>query len=191
MPSLQRPMVWCALAVGGAIVLAGCDRSAQSSDRSEPAAASTTVGSTTTTTTPPITYEVKSGDTLTAIAGLFGVTSEAIAEANQLANADQLTEGQILQIPERPLVTLAVLPTVARAGTEVRFALTGAQAGEAITLQINGPGGTQFTGSPHVASPEGTLMTSYRTTGDVPGTYTVVATGSQGTLAQTSYDLYE
>jgi LysM repeat protein len=191
MSSLQRQVVWRALAVGGAIVLAACDRSGPDSGRSEPAASSTRAAPTTTTKPPPITYEVKRGDTLTAIASFFGVTSTAIAEANQLANADQLTEGQILQIPERPPVTLSVLPSVVFAGDEVRFALTGAQDGETITFQINRPDGSQFTGTPHVASPEGPVMASYRTTGDVPGTYTVVATGNQGTSAQVSYQLSE
>ena len=191
MPSLQRQMVWRALAVGGAMVLAACDGSGPGSGRSEPAAASTRAAPTTTTKPPPITYEVKRGDTLSAIASLFGVSSTAIAEANQLANADQLTEGQILQIPERPPVTLAVLPTVVFAGDEVRFALTGAQDDETITFQINKPDGSQFTGTPHVESPEGIVMASYRTSGDVPGTYTVVATGNQGTSAQVSYQLSE
>lgn len=180
------------LLVGGAVVLAACDRTdTAGSARSETEASSTTTGATTTTAPPPITYQVERGDTLSAIASVFGVSGAAIAELNQLANPDQLTEGQVLEIPVRPPVWLGVLPTDAPAGTLFKFALTGAEEGEGITFQVTGPDGAEFTGSPHLASPEGTVMTEYRSAGDPPGTYTVVATGSRGTSAQATYNISE
>lgn len=58
------------------------------------------------------TYTVQAGDTLFRIAALFGTSSEALVEINQLANADQIAVGQVLQIsmdaqqigPGEPLV---------------------------------------------------------------------------------------
>lgn len=52
----------------------------------------TPVGSTT-------TYTVKSGDTLWKISQATGVSAQAIVQANTLANADQLSVGQVLTIP--------------------------------------------------------------------------------------------
>jgi LysM repeat protein len=56
--------------------------------------------------TPPGTYEVADGDTLWDIATRFDTTVEALVEANGLANADELTVGQVLKIatpaPETP-----------------------------------------------------------------------------------------
>lgn len=56
------------------------------------------------TFTPPqgsIAYTVRLGDTLTSIAQQFGVTVEAIMEANDLPDPDRLEVGQILIIPIR------------------------------------------------------------------------------------------
>jgi peptidoglycan/xylan/chitin deacetylase (PgdA/CDA1 family) len=46
-----------------------------------------------------VTYIVQPGDTLTAIARLFGTTGAAIVEANGLADPDALLVGQVLLIP--------------------------------------------------------------------------------------------
>ena len=43
-------------------------------------------------------HTVESGDTLYAIAGKFGTTVDAIAQANSLANPDMLSIGQVLRI---------------------------------------------------------------------------------------------
>ena len=45
------------------------------------------------------TYRVKPGDTLSAIAARFDTTVQAIVDLNNLANANQLSVGQILLIP--------------------------------------------------------------------------------------------
>ena len=45
------------------------------------------------------TYRVKAGDTLSAIAGRFGVTVSAIVNLNNLGNANSLSVGQVLRIP--------------------------------------------------------------------------------------------
>jgi len=42
---------------------------------------------------------VRRNDTLSGIAGRFGTTSGAIAELNNLGNANQLSIGQVLLIP--------------------------------------------------------------------------------------------
>jgi LysM repeat protein len=59
-----------------------------------------TAGSTTgQTSTGGTTYTVQSGDTLFSIARQFGVTVQAIVEANAMANPDSLSVGQELIIP--------------------------------------------------------------------------------------------
>jgi LysM repeat protein len=47
----------------------------------------------------PVTYVVKPGDTLEEIAATFGVTVEAIVEANNIEDPDHIEVGQVLVIP--------------------------------------------------------------------------------------------
>ena len=44
-------------------------------------------------------YTVQAGDTLSRIAAQFGVTVDALAEANDIANPNQIEVGQVLTIP--------------------------------------------------------------------------------------------
>lgn len=51
---------------------------------------------------PLVAYLVQSGDTLGSLAERFGVSPEALAEANHLAGLGLLTQGQPLVIPDLP-----------------------------------------------------------------------------------------
>lgn len=178
------------LAAVGVIALAACTSASSENGRSTPStsAPATTVAPTT-TTTPTTAYPVKRGDTLTKIAKVFGVSTAAILAANQLANGDRLTEGQVLQIPPQPPAQLTVAPPDGIAGTPLMFSVVSAKAGEAVTFEIVRPDGSVFMGSPHTASQDGAVTTKYNTSGDAPGTYKVVATGDRGTSLQASYRL--
>jgi hypothetical protein len=89
-------------------------------------------------------------------------------------------------IPPAPPVQLVITPLKTRAGESVELKLTGAKPSETVTFEITSPSGT-FTGSPHAASADGTVMTTYTPALDDPeGTYTVIARGEQGTTAQAS-----
>ena len=46
-----------------------------------------------------VTHTVESGEVLSSIARKYNVTVEAIVQANQLANPDDLDVGQVLIIP--------------------------------------------------------------------------------------------
>ncbi len=63
-----------------------------------------TTTTTTTTTTLPDTnryfYEVRAGDTLSAIAASFGVPMKTIVDLNGLDDASAINEGQIIEIPQ-------------------------------------------------------------------------------------------
>ncbi len=48
----------------------------------------------------PVTYTVKAGDTLSAIALKFGTTVKAIADANHIADPNMIFVGQVLTIPK-------------------------------------------------------------------------------------------
>jgi LysM repeat protein len=157
--------------------------------RSRIPATTTTTAPTTTTTTPPTTYQVKRGDNLTAIARFFGVSSAAIAAANQLGGGDRLTEGQVLRIPPSPPAGLSVAPPDGIAGNVFTFTVTGAKIGEAVTFQVVAPAGGTFTGSPHTAGQDGSVTASYRTDGDAAGKYDVVANGDRGTSLRAAYRL--
>jgi LysM repeat protein len=50
---------------------------------------------------PPLTYTIKSGDTLWAIANKFGVTVDAVVHLNGIANPNLISAGQVLQIPRK------------------------------------------------------------------------------------------
>lgn len=173
------------------MVLAACDatpRESASTQRTKTTPTSTTTAPTT-TTTPMTPYQVRRGDTLTSIAKFFGISTAAIIQANQLSNADRLTEGQILQIPPTPPPQIVVTPSDGIAGDTFKFTLSGAKAGETVTFAIHSPDGGTFTGSPHTASQEGVVSATYISTGDAPGTYTVVASGDRGTTLETTYRL--
>jgi LysM repeat protein len=183
------------VAAGGLVVLTGCGaansesgRSAQTENAAANPPASTTTAPTT-TTTPSTSYQVKRGDTLTAIARFFGVSNAAIDAANHLGGGDRLTEGQVLQIPPSPPAGLNVTPPDGIGGMVFTFTVTGAKVGEAVTFQVVAPGGGTFTGSPHTAAQDGTVTASYRTDGDAAGKYDVVATGDRGTSLRSSYRL--
>jgi LysM repeat protein len=187
----RRPALLRGLAAGGVIVLAAFN--AATRDTGRPARSrtvpSTTTTAPTTTTTPSISYQVKRGDTLTAIARFFGVSRAAIDAANQLGGGDRLTEGQVLQIPPSPPAGLSVTPPDGIGGMVFTFSVTGAKVGEAVTFQVVAPGGGTFTGSPHTAGQDGSVTASYRTDGDAAGKYDVVATGDRGTSLRSSYRL--
>ncbi len=180
------------VAAGGVVVLAGCGAASTETGRSaqaEKAAAKPPATTAPVPTTAPMTYQVKRGDTLTAIARFFGVSSAAIDAANQLGGGDRLTEGQVLQIPPSPPAGLTVTPPDGITGMVFTFTVTGAKVGESVTFQVVGPGGRTFTGSPHTAAQDGSVNTSYRTDGDPAGEYDVVATGDRGTSLRSSYRL--
>lgn len=64
---------------------------------------STTLAPTATVVTP---YEVREGDTLSAIATAHSVTVDAVLTANpEIASADDIHAGQVIQIPPPPPVT--------------------------------------------------------------------------------------
>ncbi|NUQ37935.1 MAG: LysM peptidoglycan-binding domain-containing protein [Caldilineales bacterium] len=57
------------------------------------------IAASTSPTQPGVWYTVKRGDTLSALARAYGVTTAAIADANQLANRNRILVGQRLWIP--------------------------------------------------------------------------------------------
>jgi LysM repeat protein len=56
----------------------------------------------TATATPQQTYTIARGDNLTRIADAFGVTLEALMEANGINDPSRIREGQVLVIPPAP-----------------------------------------------------------------------------------------
>ena len=100
------------------VMTVGCGGSDLSLDPLPPIQTTTT---TSTTTTLPDTnryfYEIRSGDTLSAIAAGFGVPMKQIVELNDLENASDIQVGEIIEIPKGfVIVTLPPDSTVANAG---------------------------------------------------------------------------
>jgi LysM repeat protein len=66
-----------------------------------------------TMTTLPQYYEVQRGDTLTLIAAAYQIPVQALMDANQLTNPDDIFAGQFLAIPRREdIVAVSLPPTV-------------------------------------------------------------------------------
>jgi len=153
-----------------------------------PPAPSTTTRPVSTTTTVPFTkYTVKRGDTLSAIAHRFHVSSADLERINHITNPDFLHEGDTLLIPPATPLKLTVTPVSAPQGQSFAIRLKGAQSGETITFEVTSPKG-KFTGPPHVADFHGSVSAEYVTSiSDATGTYKVVAHGDQGTTAQTTF----
>lgn len=59
-----------------------------------------------------ITYTVKSGDTLSAIATRHGVTVQAIASANGISNVNLIRVGQSLRIPSASGAAVSAQPVI-------------------------------------------------------------------------------
>jgi len=88
-----------------------------------PPTATPTATDTATPAPPPtVTYTVKSGDTLSYIAQLHGVSIDAIVRANKLGSANALQVGQVLVIP---LHGEEATPPAARNGKTVHVVLSG------------------------------------------------------------------
>ncbi|MFZ9675891.1 MAG: LysM peptidoglycan-binding domain-containing protein [Ilumatobacteraceae bacterium] len=75
------------------------------------------IATTTTVAMVEQTYTIQQGDTLSYIAGQFGVTVEAIVAANGLANPDAIQAGQKVIIPAGGVVTTTAAPTTTTAAT--------------------------------------------------------------------------
>lgn len=63
-------------------------------------------------TAAPVTYTVKTGDTLSGIADMFGVTVDDIVRLNNIADPNSLSLGQALTIPQRQAATAAPGATI-------------------------------------------------------------------------------
>ena len=99
-----------------AIAVAGCSRDDQpEGGPSLPPIVTSSTSSTTiaAATTLPQYYEVKRGDTLTLIAAAYSIPVQALMNANQLTNPDDIAAGQFLIIPRREdIVAVELPPTV-------------------------------------------------------------------------------
>lgn len=136
---------------------------------------------------PPVTYVVRRGDRLTAIAARLHTSITAIVLANHMTNPDRLSEGQVLKIPTHAPLVLLVKPSKGPQGQQFQLDLIGAKPTEVIRFEIDSPAGKR-NGPPHIASKDGSVTTKY-TSGltDQAGTYKVVAVGNQGTRTQTAF----
>jgi LysM repeat protein len=86
--------------VGAVLVVAGLGAAGCSSggDADATTTTSTTLPVTTTTTT-VLEHTIVAGDTLNALAARYGVSVEALAEANGVTDPTKLQIGQVLRIP--------------------------------------------------------------------------------------------
>jgi LysM repeat protein len=143
---------------------------------------------TTTTTKPSVTYRVRRGDSLSAIANLFRVPISVIEKRNHIVNADRVAAGLVLVIPPAPPVTLAVTPPRGEPGQSFHFTVIGVQPTETIIFEIDSAAG-RYRGRPHVAV-NGTVTATYQTgSSDPTGLYGVTANGNMGTTVRSSFQV--
>ena len=83
---------------GGDVSVAGSNRAA-------------VVATTTTTTTPSSTHTVAPGETLSSIAGIYGLQPQALAINNGISDQNHLVVGEVLKIPPTSTPTTAPVPT--------------------------------------------------------------------------------
>ena len=83
-------------------VFAGCADTGRSANDTLPPILTTTSTTTSpeTTTTIPKTYVIQSGDSLSEIAKLFGVSAAALAAFNNITDPDKIEAGQVISLPQ-------------------------------------------------------------------------------------------
>ena len=81
------------------------------------ATTATTTTTTTTTTTGGTTHTVQTGDSLSKIAAQYGVTVISLVEANNIANVNLITVGQVLQVPGGVAAPVTAAPITPAATT--------------------------------------------------------------------------
>lgn len=151
------------------------------------ASTTTTTAGPTTSTAQVTTHVVQRGDTLTSIAQQFGVRVADLRAANpQLADPDNLVEGEVITVPlsSRPVLTVT---TPTDQPFQLQFSLSGAQPGEQVVFIVATPQGS-FTGPPHVADDQGAVSAVYDA-GGLAGDYAVLAKGSLGSVARSDFHI--
>ena len=98
-------------------------------------------------------YTVQSGDTLSSIAAQFGVTVDAIVRANNIADPNALSEGQVLTIPAREVEVPPTTLPVSTSGVPV----IGATPPITATLSP-GPPATETLPPPDATPPQGPVI---------------------------------
>jgi len=96
-------------ALAAMLVLAACcgDNKATTPTTPLPTVAEGAADVSETTTTLPSVYTVKAGESLTAIAKMFGISVSDLVAFNQLADPNHIEEGQRLKIPPPTTTTVA------------------------------------------------------------------------------------
>jgi LysM repeat protein len=96
-----------------AAVFAGCADTGRSANDTLPPILTTTSTTTLpeTTTTIPKTYVIQSGDSLSEIAKLFGVSAAALAAFNNITDPDKIEAGQVISLPQPGATAPTTTPT--------------------------------------------------------------------------------
>jgi hypothetical protein len=92
----------------------------------------------------------------------------------------------------KPVANIVVHPASGPVGTAFTLIGTGFKPGETVTFQVvfPDPAHPPFMGQAHKTTPDGAVQTTYRATpGNPNGTYTVKATGDQGTTGEGTFVL--
>jgi hypothetical protein len=92
----------------------------------------------------------------------------------------------------KPVANIEIRPAQGPVGTSFTLIGTGFKPGETVTFQVvfPDPAHPPFVGQPHKTTPDGAVQTTYRATAGNPnGTYTVKATGDQGTTGENTFVL--
>jgi LysM repeat protein len=120
-------------------------------------------------TVPPVTYIVRSGDTLWGIANLFGVGVDDIVRANNIADPSTLAEGQALTIPGRsvsPMATPEAPGTATLGAGETPAAAPTAEGGSTGT---SGVAASPTLPPPDATPPQGPTIAEPTQPGSSPG----------------------